>query len=298
MFVWRSFRYDCRANFVEICQSSQSIPCIRLRGLVVDNTPSSSGEQSFRRWLLFSDHPFARAARTIRSKARTFEIPAPRVIVLPILLGFLAARGVFHFLKKKLVTEPLFKAYCTSYGRRIRAGVFIPWITGKGQIHLGDGVYIHGRFSVSFAARFSDRPTLTIGANTGFGNNVSIVVAKSVSVGRNCLISSGTLIADSGGHPTDPLLRLAGLPPLPEEVRPVVIEDNVWIATGSVILPGVTVGEGSVITAGSVVRRSVPPYSIVMGNPAKVVAPLPRPEANGTLVPPNSPETDPESDRD
>src|SRR4029079_17694873 len=83
---------------------------------------------------------------------------------------------------------------------------------------------------------------------------------------------------DSGGARVYPSLALAALPPLPQEVRPVTIGDNVWIATGSIILPGVTVGEGSVISAGSVVRRSVPPYSLVMGNPAKVLAPLPRPE--------------------
>ena len=59
------------------------------------------------------------------------------------------------------------------------------------------------------------------------------------------------------------------------------IEDNVWIASGSVILPGVTIGEGSVVSACSVVRRSVPPYTLVGGNPARVLAPLPRtrPEA-------------------
>ncbi len=233
---------------------------------------------ALRRLLALSDHPLSRVARRTRGHVHNFEMPAPKLVVWPLLCGFLATRSAYYFLKQKLICEPCLKAYCTSYGRRLRTGVFLPWIAGAGDIHLGDGVFFHGKISISFAMRYSERPSLTIGDNTGFGHDVAIVVGKSITIGSNCLISSGALIVDSGGHPVDPLLRLASLPPLPEEVRPVTIEDNVWIATGSIILPGVTVGEGSVISAGSVVRRSVPPYSLVMGNPAKVLAPLPRPE--------------------
>ena len=240
--------------------------------------PSPFSVKAARRFLALSSHPLARAARRARDGMRDLEVPAPKVVVWPLLCGFIAARSVYYFLKKKLICEPCLKAYCTSYGRRLRTGVFLPWVEGAGDIHLGDGVYFYGKLSIAFALRFSERPSLTIGDNTGFGHDVTFAVGKSITIGRNCLISSRTMIVDSGGHPVDPLLRLAGLPPLPEEVRPVTIEDNVWIATGSIILPGVTVGEGSVISAGSVVRRSVPPYCLVMGNPAKILAPLPRSE--------------------
>ncbi len=62
-------------------------------------------------------------------------------------------------------------------------------------------------------------------------------------------------------------MRLQGYTP----PRPVVIEDDVWIGTRAIILPGVRVGAGSIIGAGAVVTKSVPPYSIVAGNPARVV---------------------------
>lgn len=55
------------------------------------------------------------------------------------------------------------------------------------------------------------------------------------------------------------------------EIKPVIIEDNVWIGARVCILPGVTIGEGSVIGACAVVPKSVPPYSVVIGNPARVV---------------------------
>lgn len=58
---------------------------------------------------------------------------------------------------------------------------------------------------------------------------------------------------------------------LPDTAKSVVIGDNVWIGGNSTILPGVVVGEGSIIGAGSIVTRSIPPYSVAMGNPAVVV---------------------------
>ena len=54
-------------------------------------------------------------------------------------------------------------------------------------------------------------------------------------------------------------------------VKPIVIEDDVWIGRRVIILPGVTIGRGSVIGAGAVVAKDIPPYSVAVGNPCKVV---------------------------
>lgn len=58
---------------------------------------------------------------------------------------------------------------------------------------------------------------------------------------------------------------------LPDTAASVIIEDYAWIGGGAIILPGVTIGEGAVIGAGSIVSRSVPPYSVAIGNPARVI---------------------------
>ena len=55
------------------------------------------------------------------------------------------------------------------------------------------------------------------------------------------------------------------------DLKPVVIEDDVWIGARAIILPGVTIGKGSIVGAGAVVAKSIPPYSVAVGNPARVV---------------------------
>ena len=70
----------------------------------------------------------------------------------------------------------------------------------------------------------------------------------------------------TSGHPVEPSRRRAFT-----IAKPIVIERNVWIAAGATIIGGVTVGENSVVAAGSVVTKNVPPNTLVGGNPARVI---------------------------
>jgi len=71
-------------------------------------------------------------------------------------------------------------------------------------------------------------------------------------------------------HPLDRATRVAGL----EFAKPIRIGSGVWIGGGAIVLPGVTIGDGCVIGAGSVVTRDLPPFSLAVGNPARVVRTL------------------------
>src|SRR5690606_41455691 len=73
--------------------------------------------------------------------------------------------------------------------------------------------------------------------------------------------------SDLPTHPLDPALRRAKW----ETGEPIVIEDNVWLGGGAIVLPGVTIGRDAVVGAGAVVTRDVPPGAVVVGNPARVV---------------------------
>lgn len=224
-----------------------------------------------RRTIATSDTPAARFARSVYFGLMRFSLPAPRIVSVPILYLFLACRHSYFFLRRVLFAEPLFKAYCSAYGRNVHTDIYLHWIQGKGDIVLGDNVLIDGLCSFSFAARYCDRPIIRIGSNSGVGSGSSFVVAKAITIGNNCRIAGRVAIRDSDGHAVDAAARRRGDPPPDDAVRPVIIHDNVWIGAGVVIGPGVSIGEGSIVSTCSVVVSSVPPYTIVAGNPARKV---------------------------
>lgn len=109
---------------------------------------------------------------------------------------------------------------------------------------------------------------LVIGDNVSIGKDVIITTAGGVTIGNNVLIGHGTKII-SANHRIPPGgedIRFAG-----HELKPVSIEDGAWIATQVVILPGVNIGKGTVVSAGAVVTKDVPPFAIVGGVPAKII---------------------------
>lgn len=127
---------------------------------------------------------------------------------------------------------------------------------------------------------FADRP----GAEIVVGDNSRIHgsclhASKSIVIGRNCLVAANCQIIDESGHSlsfpdVENRINTRGIS------RPVVIEDNVWIGANSLILPGVTIGYGSVVAAGSVVTKSIPPMVVAGGNPARVIKDFsPKPES-------------------
>jgi acetyltransferase-like isoleucine patch superfamily enzyme len=192
-------------------------------------------------------------------------------LTVPLLYIFVLCRSVYHFIARVCICEPLFKAYCTRYGRNLHTGVFWHWVQGRGDLLIGDDVSIDGKCTFVFAARYSPRPALKIGSHTGIGHGASFTVGKSITIGENCRIGPGVHIFDSPGHPADPAARLAGRPAADSEVKPVVIGDNVWIGTGAMILPGVTISRNSVVAVGAVVMNDVPADTVVAGNPARHV---------------------------
>ena len=226
----------------------------------------------FTRWAALSDHWAAALLRRARRAFLRFSVPVRHLFARVLLACFLGCRMVTKFFIRVFICEPAFKAYCSSYGRRLTTATHLPWVQGHGRIVVGDDVRINGRIAITFAVRYSDTPHLTVGDGSSIGHNTSFVIGRGISVGKGCLIANDVIIFDAPGHPTSVALRRAGAPAPPEAVKPVTISDNVWIGQRGIICPGVTVGEGAVVSAGSVVMTDVPPYTIVAGSPARRIS--------------------------
>jgi acetyltransferase-like isoleucine patch superfamily enzyme len=111
---------------------------------------------------------------------------------------------------------------------------------------------------------------ITFGTGTHVNNGVTIVSeGPGISIGRGCLIGPGVHLYDSDFH----VLEAGARGSAPPRRAAVDVADEVFIGSNAIILKGVTIGRGSVVGAGAVVARDVPPSSIVAGNPAQVVQP-------------------------
>ena len=116
---------------------------------------------------------------------------------------------------------------------------------------------------------YSYEPVIIIGDGTWIGKNCSIAAINKVEIGKNVLFAGHVHITDhSHGY------ELIDVPISKQRLitkGPVIIEDQCWLGFSSEILSGVHIGRPSIVAARAVVTKDVPPYSIVAGNPAKVV---------------------------
>jgi acetyltransferase-like isoleucine patch superfamily enzyme len=106
---------------------------------------------------------------------------------------------------------------------------------------------------------------ISVGRNVFINQNCTFYDLGGLDISDDVMIGPNVSIITSG-HPIEPSQRRACV-----TARPIVIERNVWIAAGATIIGGVTVGENSVVAAGSVVTKDVPPNTLVGGNPARVI---------------------------
>lgn len=112
---------------------------------------------------------------------------------------------------------------------------------------------------------------LTIGNNVGM-SSTRFWVHDSVAVGDNVKIGACVLITDTDAHPMDYMARRTSSEGT--KSAPIVIEDDVWVGAHCIILKGVTIGERSIIGAGSVVTKSIPADCVAAGNPCKIIRKL------------------------
>lgn len=141
------------------------------------------------------------------------------------------------------------------------------------RLTIGDGTIFQAMIS-------ADRPdaVIRVGKNTFVGNS-HFVCAERIDIGDDVLIAWGCTIVDHDSHSASWESRRNDVADTHRgakdwsgvKVSPTIVRDKAWIGFNTIILKGVVIGEGAVVGAGSVVTKSIDPYTIVGGNPAKVV---------------------------
>lgn len=115
-------------------------------------------------------------------------------------------------------------------------------------------------------------PEIIIGNDTQIGSDCHITAINKIHIGNGVLLGKKITITDNSHG--ESVAEQANIAPIKRSLYskgPVVINDNVWIGDKATVLPGVTIGEGAIVGANSVVTKDVPARSVVVGNPAKII---------------------------
>lgn len=152
------------------------------------------------------------------------------------------------------------------------------YVIGPKYISIGKNFYAGYRLrmeAISQSKGIESTPKISIGDNVGFNFDCHIGCANSVTIGNNVLFSSRVFITDHfhGKIDSNSLLISPRNRPIYSK-GPVIIENNVWIGEGVVIMPNITIGKNSIIGANSVVTKSIPENSVAAGAPAIVIKKL------------------------
>jgi len=185
-------------------------------------------------------------------------------------------RKLRSFYGTKKVTF-LFRKHITLQGKVNVFGSPTLVFKNGGRAIIGNNVYLKSNKENyhlnmhSPVKLMADRPgaLIEIGENTRI-NGACIHAYKKITIGKNCLIAANCQIFDGNGHDLsmdDVYNRVNTI----GDAKKIVIEDAVWLGANVIVMPGVHIGKGSVIAAGSVVVKDIPKMSVAGGNPAKVL---------------------------
>lgn len=183
---------------------------------------------------------FARASRIIRNKS----IKENFGFALDLLRG-LYHMGRFH-----------------TCGRFLRVASGLRFTNRRSRVALGAKVHLYPNVKLSVMGNDKQIALLTIGHKTSIGDRTEIHCGNEITIGSGCMISWDVVIMDRDYHKLDSEEELT---------RPVHIGERVWIGCRATILKGVSIGDGAVVAAGSVVTKDVPNGCLVAGNPARIV---------------------------
>lgn len=194
-------------------------------------------------------------------------------------------RQIFRFYPfglSNIINKTIFHIYGVTYGKGFVSNGII-WVKTRAHIKMNSASHIYlgenVQINSSLYANPSSHATKTIlypiengrihiGNNVGISNSI-LIANEQVTIEDNVMIGAGCMISDTDWHSIKYNERMKG--DFGIAVKPIVIKKGVWLGGGVTVLKGVTIGEYSVIGAGAVVTKNIPPKQIWAGNPARYI---------------------------
>lgn len=226
---------------------------------------------TLRSWIKRREHPIARLLYALAMGVRHLELPVIPLLHTALYRAHLAVSGALSALLRIVYWTPLFKSRLSAAAPRLFLYGGMPLVLGPLAIRLGPDCRVSGQTTLSGRASGSESPELVVGANCDIGWQSTIAVGRRVVLGDNVRIAGRAFLAGYPGHPLNAAERARGLPEHDDQVGDIILEDDVWLATGVTVSAGVTIGRGTVVAAGSVVTKDLPPLVLAAGVPAKVI---------------------------
>ena len=228
-----------------------------------------------RQWAKSRHTPVARAIYAAAFWLRHASIPVVPVVHRVLYNVHVLARNGCSTVLRIAWYTPLFQSRLVRPAPRLRLYGGMPFVTGPLELSLGEDCRVSAASTFSGRTSSEPAPRLTVGRNVDIGWQTTIAVGRRVTIGDNVRIAGRAFIAGYPGHPIDAALRASGAPDTDDQVGDVIIEDDVWLATGVTVLAGVHIGRGTIVAAGSVVTKDLPAFVIAGGVPARPLRRLP-----------------------
>ena len=231
-------------------------------------------EGGLRQWVKRREHPLARLMYAMAKGVKRFELP----LVKPF-------HGTIYRLHRFAVTAasemarifywtPLFKSRLQAPAKGLYLYGGMPFLMGPLAMRFGEGCRVSGVTTFSGRGVSHETPRLIVGDNVDISWQTTIAVGREVRIGDNVRMAGQVFLAGYPGHPLDAKARASGEPETDDQVGDIILEDDVWLATRVTVNSGIRIGRGTIVAAGSVVTRDLPPNVLAGGSPARVIRPL------------------------
>lgn len=236
-------------------------------------TPSDAPvarQAGFRSWVKARETPAARMIYGLGMAVRKMRVPQVNAIHRPLYTLHNLVRASLGDLLRIVWYTPLFQSRLEGYAPGLAVTGGIPLVMGDLKIEFGSDCNISGKTTLAGRSGGGATPRLIVSDNCEIGWQNGISVGTRVVIGNNVYMASRCSLIGYPGHPLDPVARAKRLPDTDDQIGDIILEDDVWLATGVTVMPGVRIGRGTIVGAGSVVTKGLPPMSIAARVPAVV----------------------------